>query len=312
MLDWTDRHCRYFHRLLTKESLLYTEMVTTGAILHGKNDYLCFDDKELPLCLQLGGSDPASLSACAKLAAIRGYTEINLNVGCPSGRVQNGAFGACLMAQPQQVADCLDAMQSAVTIPITLKIRLGIDHQDTYEFLCRFIETTMPFTQTYIIHARKAWLQGLSPKENRYIPFLDYERVYRIKQQYPHLAIIINGGITTLADAKRHLCCVDGVMMGREAYQNPYILMGVDNELFRKSTPIMRRKEIIRLLYPYIEKMNTSGIPLYSIIRHTFGLFNGCRGARLWRRYLSENAHDSNAGCFVVEEALAFVDEIST
>lgn len=309
MLDWTDRHCRYFHRLLTAHSLLYTEMVTTGAILQGKNDYLAFNDEEHPVSLQLGGADPAALAACAKLAEARGYDEINLNVGCPSDRVQNGLFGACLMAMPDRVADCLDAMRSVVSIPITLKTRIGIDEQDSYDFLCHFIETVMPLAQTYIIHARKAWLKGLNPKENREIPPLDYARVYQLKKEYPQLTIVINGGIKDLQEVKRHLQFVDGVMMGREAYQNPGVLTHVDALLFGDTRSVMSKKETIRALYPYIEKSLSNGSQLNHIMRHTLGFFNGCRGAKSWRRYLSEHAHQPGADCIVVENALALVEE---
>ncbi|SUC25641.1 Probable tRNA-dihydrouridine synthase [Providencia rustigianii] len=219
MLDWTDRHCRYFHRLLTKNTLLYTEMVTTGAIIFGKGDYLAYSEEEHPVSLQLGGSDPAALAQCAKLAQERGYDEINLNVGCPSDRVQNGRFGACLMADAQLVADCVKAMRDVVSIPVTVKTRIGIDEQDSYEFLCDFIDTvsTKGDCDTFVIHARKAWLSGLSPKENREIPPLDYPRVYQLKRDFPHLTMAINGGVKTLEEAKEHLKYLDGVMMGREA-----------------------------------------------------------------------------------------------
>ena len=307
MLDWTDRHCRYFHRILTKQSLLYTEMVTTGAILFGKGDYLTFNAEEHPVSLQLGGSDPVSLAKCAKLAEQRGYDEINLNVGCPSDRVQNGMFGACLMGNATLVADCIKAMQDAVTIPVTVKHRIGIDQQDSYEFVCQFIETIMPYCQTFIVHARKAWLSGLSPKENREVPPLDYERVYQLKRDYPELVIAINGGITSLEQIKIHLQHVDGVMVGREAYQNPMLLSEIDQQIFAKDHAITNPISAIEQLFPYIELELAKGTQLNHIMRHTLGIFNGKKGAKQWRRYLSENAHKEGAGLEVVEKALSFI-----
>ena len=307
MLDWTDRHCRYFHRILTKQSLLYTEMVTTGAILFGKGDYLTFNAEEHPVSLQLGGSDPGSLAKCAKLAEQRGYDEINLNVGCPSDRVQNGMFGACLMGNATLVADCIKAMQDAVTIPVTVKHRIGIDQQDSYEFVCHFIETIMPYCQTFIVHARKAWLSGLSPKENREVPPLDYERVYQLKRDYPELVIAINGGITSLEQIKIHLQHVDGVMVGREAYQNPMLLSEIDQQIFAKDHAITNPISAIEQLFPYIELELAKGTQLNHIMRHTLGIFNGKKGAKQWRRYLSENAHKKGAGLEVVEKALSFI-----
>lgn len=307
MLDWTDRHCRYFHRILTKQSLLYTEMVTTGAILFGKGDYLTFNAEEHPVSLQLGGSDPVSLAKCAKLAEQRGYDEINLNVGCPSDRVQNGMFGACLMGNATLVADCIKAMQDAVTIPVTVKHRIGIDQQDSYEFVCHFIETIMPYCQTFIVHARKAWLSGLSPKENREVPPLDYERVYQLKRDYPELVIAINGGITSLEQIKIHLQHVDGVMVGREAYQNPMLLSEIDQQIFAKDHAITNPISAIEQLFPYIELELAKGTQLNHIMRHTLGIFNGKKGAKQWRRYLSENAHKKGAGLEVVEKALSFI-----
>lgn len=307
MLDWTDRHCRYFHRILTKQTLLYSEMVTTGAILFGKGDYLAFNEAEQPVSLQLGGSDPAGLAKCAKLAEQRGYNEINLNVGCPSDRVQNGMFGACLMGNATLVADCIKAMQDQVSIPVTVKTRIGIDEQDSYSFLCQFIETVMPYSQTFIVHARKAWLSGLSPKENREVPPLDYERVYQLKRDYPHLTIAINGGIKTMGEIKTHLTHVDGVMVGREAYQNPILLADIDQQLFGSNQPILTGIEAIKLLYPYIESELVKGAQLNHIMRHTLGIFNGQKGAKQWRRYLSENAHKKGAGIEVVEAALSYI-----
>lgn len=310
MLDWTDRHCRYFHRLLTRNTLLYTEMVTTGAILFGKGDYLQYSADEHPIALQLGGSDPDALAKCARIAEERGYDEINLNVGCPSDRVQNGRFGACLMASSQLVADCVAAMRAEVSIPVTVKSRIGIDDLDSYEFLCDFIETVKQSgCDTFIVHARKAWLSGLSPKENRDIPPLDYERVYQLKRDYPQLTIAINGGITDLAQIKEHLLHVDGVMVGREAYQNPYMLAHIDAELFADHHAISSRHDIIMQMLPYIEQHLQSGGYLSHITRHMLGLFQGVPGARAWRRYLSESATRKGAGTEVLLAALGHVQE---
>lgn len=307
MLDWTDKHCRYFHRILTKQTLLYTEMVTTGAILFGKGDYLDFNLAEQPLCLQLGGSDPVALAKCAKLAEQRGYNEINLNVGCPSDRVQNGMFGACLMGNADLVARCVSAMQEQVDIPVTVKTRIGIDHLDSYDFLRQFIDTLLPFTNTFIVHARKAWLSGLSPKENREVPPLDYARVYQLKCDYPQLTIALNGGVKTIDEIKHHLQFVDGVMVGREAYQNPLLLAEIDAQIFGIDKPSIDGISAIKALYPYIEQQLTQGAQLNHIMRHTLGIFNSRKGAKQWRRYLSENAHKKGAGIEVVEQALAFI-----
>ncbi|KQN57761.1 tRNA dihydrouridine(20/20a) synthase DusA [Erwinia sp. Leaf53] len=309
MLDWTDRHCRYFHRQLTRQTLLYTEMVTTGAIIHGKGDYLAFSPEEQPIALQLGGSDPAALAQCAKLAEQRGYNEVNLNVGCPSDRVQNGRFGACLMGEAQLVADGIRAMRDVVSIPVTVKTRIGIDEQDSYEFLCDFIRTVAEQggCDTFIIHARKAWLSGLSPKENREIPPLDYPRVYQLKRDFPQLTLAINGGVKTLEEAKTHLQHLDGVMMGREAYQNPILLAQVDRELFGCDGPAADPIAVVRAMYPYIEQELSQGTYLGHVTRHMLGLFQGIPGARQWRRYLSENAHKPGTGVDVVEKALALV-----
>lgn len=309
MLDWTDRHCRYFHRLLTRQTLLYTEMVTTGAILFGKGDYLGYSQEEQPVALQLGGSDPAALAECAVRAEALGYSEINLNAGCPSDRVQNGRFGACLMAEPELVADCVAAMKDAVTVPVTVKTRIGIDDSDSYAFLQRFIEIVSErgHCQSFTLHARKAWLSGLSPKENREIPPLDYERVYRVKQDFPHLTIAINGGVKSIEEAKVHLEHVDGVMMGREAYQNPGILARVDGELFGASAEPLSPVAAVEAMYSYIEKELAKGTYLGHITRHMLGLFQGVPGARQFRRYLSENAHKAGADVEVLRRALAFV-----
>ncbi|GKX57644.1 tRNA-dihydrouridine(20/20a) synthase [Leminorella grimontii] len=309
MLDWTDRHCRYFHRLLTRQTLLYTEMVTTGAILFGKGDYLGYSQEEQPVALQLGGSDPTALAECAARAQTLGYSEINLNAGCPSDRVQNGRFGACLMAEPELVADCVAAMKEAVSVPVTVKTRIGIDDSDSYAFLQRFVEIVSERggCQSFTLHARKAWLSGLSPKENREIPPLDYERVYRVKQELPHLTIAINGGVKSIEEAKAHLEHVDGVMMGREAYQNPGILARVDAELFGENAEPLSPIAVVEAMYPYIEKELSKGTYLGHITRHMLGLFQGVPGARQFRRYLSENAHKAGADVEVLRQALTFV-----
>lgn len=307
MLDWTDKHCRYFHRILTKQTLLYTEMVTTGAILFGKGNYLDFNVDEHPIALQLGGSDPNALAQCAKLAQNHGYDEVNLNVGCPSDRVQNGMFGACLMGNADLVAKCIESMQEQIDIPVTVKTRIGIDDLDSYAFLCQFIETVLPYTNTFIVHARKAWLSGLSPKENREVPPLDYERVYQLKRDYPNLTIAINGGVKTIDEIKHHLNYVDGVMVGREAYQNPMLLAHIDSQIFGLDTQPIDPIAAIRCLYPYIEQQLLQGAQLNHIMRHTLGIFNGQKGAKQWRRYLSENAHKKGAGIEVVEHALNFI-----
>ncbi len=311
MLDWTDKHYRYFARLMSSQTLLYTEMVTTGAILHGRGDYLAYNEEEHPLALQLGGSNPTDLAACAKLAAERGYDEVNLNVGCPSDRVQNGRFGACLMAEPELVAECVSAMKQVVDIPVTVKTRIGIDEQDSYEFLTQLIDTVHAVgCEEFIIHARKAWLQGLSPKENREIPPLDYERVYQLKRDYPALNISINGGVKTLAECKTHLQQLDGVMVGREAYQNPYIIAEVDQQLCGIDAPVLSRDQVLEKLLPYIEAHLKQGGRLNHISRHIIGLYQGEVGSRIWRRYISENAHKQGAGIEVITQARAAMDDI--
>ncbi|WP_346347518.1 tRNA dihydrouridine(20/20a) synthase DusA [Shewanella dokdonensis] len=301
MLDWTDRHYRYFARLMSSQALLYTEMVTTGAILFGKGDYLAYNDAEHPLALQLGGSDPQALAQCARLAEGRGYDEVNLNVGCPSDRVQNGRFGACLMAEPQLVADCVNAMRQQVSIPVTVKTRIGIDEQDSYSFLTDFVgRVSEAGCDTFIIHARKAWLQGLSPKENREIPPLDYPRVYQLKRDFPALNISINGGVKRWEDIAEHLSQLDGVMVGREAYQNPYLLAEVDQRLFGSDKAPLNRDEVVEAILPYVEQHLQSGGRLNHITRHLTGLYQGVAGGRSWRRYLSENAHKADAGIEVL------------
>jgi len=309
MMDWTDRHCRYFMRLLTRHALLYTEMVTTGALLHGDSSrFLRHDPLEQPLALQLGGSDPASLAACARLAEANGFCEVNLNVGCPSDRVQNNLIGACLMAHPQLVADCVAAMRATVAIPVTVKCRIGIDDTDSLEALSAFISTVKASgCTTFIIHARIALLQGLSPKQNREIPPLDYPRVYAIKHQFPELEIIINGGICTLQQCQAHLQQVDGVMLGREAYHNPWLLRGVDSELFGQSLPATSRAGVLEQFFPYISQELAAGTALHHMTRHVLGLFQGQPGGKRFRRHLSEHAHRPGAGLDVLQAALAQV-----
>ncbi len=312
MLDWTNRDYRYFMRLITRHSLLYTEMVTTGAILYGENldRFLGHDVSEQPIALQLGGSEPAALAACAKLGEEWGYSEINLNVGCPSNRVQSGRFGACLMAEAELVAEGVSAMQDVVDIPVTVKTRLGIDKQDSYAFLADFIATVSEVgCEQFILHARKAWLSGLSPKENRDVPPLDYDRVLQIKQDFPDLKIMINGGVTSLDAAKAHLTQLDGVMVGRAAYHDPYCLAAADKDIFGDDHGVLSRHEIVRAMLPYIEQRITQGKSLQAITRHMLGLFQGQPGAKMWRRYLSENAHIRGAEIGVVEQALALVPE---
>jgi len=308
MLDWTDRHCRYFYRLMSRHALLYTEMVTTGAILRGDLDrHLQFSREENPVALQLGGSDPQDLARCAEIAQAYGYAEVNLNVGCPSDKVQNGRFGACLMAEPELVAECVAAMQRVVSIPVTVKSRIGIDDRDSYEELTDFIATVAAAgCKTFIVHARKAWLTGLSPKENRDIPPLRYDVVYQLKQDFPELDIIINGGITSLDASLDLLDHVDGVMLGREVYHNPYLLSEVDARLFGDVYPIKSRQEVIFALLPYVQQQLRAGVRLNSISRHVLGLFHGVDGARAWRRHISENATKPGADEQVLLRALEF------
>ncbi len=308
MLDWTDRHCRYFYRLMSKHALLYTEMVTTGAIIHGhQKRFLQFNQEEHPLAFQLGGSNPDDLATCAKIVEQYGYDKVNLNVGCPSDRVQNGMFGACLMAQPELVAECVAAMCKVVSIPVTVKSRIGIDDMDSYQELVHFIATvTEAGCRTFIIHARKAWLQGLSPKQNREIPPLRYDVVHQLKREFPQLEIILNGGITRLEMAQEQLQYVDGVMLGREVYQRPYILADVDKTFFSANHSTKSRQEIVLELIPYIQRQLQDGVRLNSITRHILGLFHGVPGAKGWRRYISEHAHKPDADENVVLQALKF------
>ena len=313
MMDWTDRHCRVFHRLLTQHALLYTEMVTTGALLHGDVPrHLDYSAVEHPVALQLGGSEPADMATSAKLGQDWGYDEINMNVGCPSDRVQRGTFGACLMAEPGLVAENVQAMIGAVDIPVTVKCRIGIDDQDSEAALTDFVGQVSEIggCERFIVHARKAWLQGLSPKENRDIPPLDYERVKRLKQQFPDLHIGINGGVKDLDTALDFLSAgLDSVMVGRAAYQDPWMLSQVDARLFGATdqAPQQTRHEVIEAFLPYVDEQRSAGVPLHAMTRHILGLFNSQPGARLWRRYISENAPSKTAGVDVLRQALAFV-----
>jgi tRNA-dihydrouridine synthase A len=305
MMDWTDRHCRYFHRLLSPHARLYTEMVTTGAILHGdRARHLDFDAAEHPLALQLGGHEPAQLAQCARIGEEWGYDEINLNVGCPSDRVQSGRFGACLMREPALVADCVAAMRAVVAIPVTVKCRIGVDEQDDYEDLHRFTEALVAAgLKTLIVHARKAWLHGLSPKENREIPPLNHERVYRLKQEFPQLTIVINGGIVDAAAVKSHCEHVAGVMLGRAAYHDPYVLAQTEHTLF--GTPLPDRDDVLRRLESYITVRLAQGEALSHIGRHILGLYHGLPGARAFRRSLSENMHRPGADFGLIAQAIA-------
>jgi tRNA-dihydrouridine synthase A len=309
MMDWTDRHCRYFHRQLAPHARLYTEMVTTGALLHGDPArWLTHDAAEHPLALQLGGHDPAELARCALIAADFGYDEINLNVGCPSDRVQSGRFGACLMREPALVADCVAAMRAAVPFPVTVKCRIGVDDQDEYADLHRFAETLIGAgLKVLIVHARKAWLHGLSPKENREIPPLDYARVYRLKREFPQLTIVINGGVVAVEPAQEHLQHVDGVMLGRAAYHDPYVLARLEHALF--GTPLPAREAVLQRLAPYITAQLRGGEAVHHIARHVLGLFLGEPGARAFRRHLSEHMRAASADFDVLMQAVAAMRE---
>ena len=309
MMDWTDRYDRYFLRLISRRALLYTEMVTALAVVRGDRQRLIgFDGAEHPLALQLGGSDPALLAEAARIGEDFGYDEINLNVGCPSDRVQSGRFGACLMAEPGLVAQCVAAMGSAVRIPVTVKCRIGIDDQDEEEALNSFVDTVAAAgCESFIVHARKAWLDGLSPKQNRDVPPLNYGLVYDLKRRRPDLDVSINGGIGDLDAAAAHLAHCDGVMLGRAAYQSPYILAEVDRRFFGGQDPVPSRAEIVMELMPYVERRLAQGVRLNQITRHILGLYQQVPGARLWRRHLSENAHKPGAGANVINDALALV-----
>jgi tRNA-dihydrouridine synthase A len=311
MMEWTDRHCRFFHRLMTRGALLYTEMVTTGAVLHGDRAALIgFDPFEHPIALQLGGSEPGALAQCARIGADFGYDEINLNVGCPSDRVQEGRFGACLMAEPDRVADCVAAMKAQVAVPVTVKCRIGIDEQDPEEALEVFAGAVeRAGVDRLIVHARKAWLKGLSPRQNRDVPPLDYGRVHRLKAAHPGLPVVLNGGIASVAEAVAQLDRVDGVMMGRAAYQEPWRLLEVDPFVFGATAPLQTPKEVAQALIPYLEHELARGTRLSAITRHMLGLFRGVPGARAFRRHLATYAVKPGAGTDVLVEALAHLGE---
>lgn len=310
MMAHTDRHFRYLLRQLSRHAMLYTEMLTTGALLHGDTGkYARFHAAEHPVGIQLGGSDPGALARCAGIAADFGYDEINLNVGCPSERVRNGRFGACLMAEPELVAECVAAMAGATDLPVTVKTRTGIDDLDDYEHLERFVTLVSESgCGTFIIHARKAWLQGLSPRQNRTVPALQYDRVYRLKRDFPELEIIINGGITSLTDGHRHLRHVDGIMLGRAVCSNPYLLAGADRYLFGSGDSLISRKEALENYMNYMEAELADGENLYAMARHILGLFHGRRGARTYRRHVTLNAHRKEAGLDVIRQAAALTE----
>nr|WP_310490023.1 tRNA dihydrouridine(20/20a) synthase DusA [Chamaesiphon sp. VAR_69_metabat_338] len=311
MMDRTDRHCRYFLRQISRRTLLYTEMVTSMAILHGdKHKLLGFDRSEHPLALQIGGDNPADLAKCARIAADFGYDEVNLNVGCPSSRVQNGNFGACLMLQPDRVAECIAAMVAATTLPVTIKHRIGVDEVDSYEDLVKFVSiVSQTGCQRFSVHARKAWLQGLSPKENREVPPLRYEDVHRLKQDLPHLSIEINGGFTNLEQVQTQLQHVDAVMIGRAIYDNPYLLALVDRDIYGDPTPPPSRHQIVTQMLPYIDTWTSKGLKLHSITRHMLQLFHGRSGSRIWKRLITEQSVLPGAGVSVVERALAEIPD---
>lgn len=313
MMDWTDRYDRYFLRLITRRTLLYTEMVPSGAILHGdRQRFLAFDPSEHPLALQVGGADPTELAEVARIAEGFGYDEINLNVGCPSDRVQNARFGACLMAEPPLVADCIAAMREAVSIPVTVKCRIGIDDRDSYEHLLDFVDTVAATgCRSFTVHARKAWLQGLSPKQNREIPPLRYGEVHHLKRERPELEVVINGGILSLDAAVAQLEQVDGAMIGRAAYQDPYILAEVDRRIFGDARPAPSRNAVAEAMIPYAERVCAGGRSIRSITRHILGLFNGLPGAKAWRRHLSEAAGRPAAGPEIIREALQQIPDAS-
>ena len=312
MMDWTDRHCRYFHRLLAPSALLYTEMVTTGAIIHGDADrFLAYNPEEQPVALQLGGSDPEDLAACARIAQQRGYDEINLNVGCPSDRVQRGRFGACLMLEPELVRDCMSAMRDAVDIPVTIKTRLGVDDRYSYQYMSDFVGRVAESGCTvFIMHARKALLAGLSPKQNRDVPPLHYDWVYRLKQESPDLQVVINGGIDSFDSVKNHLEHVDGVMLGRAAYHTPWLLAECQQQLFDQQN-IKKREDIIESMNLYLERQVGKGVAVKHISRHLLGLFQGLPGAKAWRRFLSENAYRDDNNTELLNQALSAMKEVA-
>ena len=313
MMEWSDTHCRSFWRLLTKETVLYSEMVTTGALLHGdKGRFLDFNACEHPLALQLGGSAPKALAECARIAEDWGYDEVNLNCGCPSDRVQNNMIGACLMAEPDLVADCIASMQAAVKIPVTIKHRIGIDDMEDYAGMVNFVsKVASTGCSTFIVHARKAWLKGLSPKENREIPPLQYDMVTQLKRDFPQLEIIVNGGITSLEQSHNLLKDVDGVMLGREIYHNPYLLAEVDQQIYGRETPIPTREDVISGFKVYAEEQLSKGIRLNYMTRHILGLYQGMPGARRFRRIISEQAHKPNAGISVIKQALESLNDVT-
>jgi tRNA-dihydrouridine synthase A len=313
MMDWTDRHCRYFMRLLSPSALLYTEMVTAAAIHHGDHEsILAFDEAERPVALQVGGSDPVLMAEAARRGAEFGYEEININVGCPSDRVQSGQFGACLMARPDVVADCVRAMRAEVAVPVTVKTRIGIDDQDNYDFLRRFVDAVADAGCTkFVVHARVAILEGLSPKQNRSIPPLRYEHVFRLKREMPELEIVLNGGITQLEQVEAGLAQVDGVMIGRQAYHDPYFLARIENHL-RPGWQLPERRNVVERMLPYVDRELARGERLGRITRHMLGLFAGEPGARAWRRYISENAFQKGAGKEVLIDALTCVADAAS
>ncbi len=313
MMDWTDRHCRVFHRQLTRRARLYTEMVTSAAILHGNRDRLLgFDPVEHPIAVQLGGSEPQDLARAAAIAADYGYDEINLNVGCPSERVQSGAFGACLMREPELVADCVAAMKAEVAVPVTVKCRIGVDEQAP-EALFHFAERVVAAgADALIVHARKAWLKGLSPRQNRHVPPLDYELVRALKRHYPNLPIVLNGGLVSLAQMQAESEGVDGVMVGRAAYQEPALLLEVDPLFFGVAPPHETRRAALEAFIPYVEEKLAEGVPLAAMTRHVLGLFNGLKGARAFRRHLATEAVKPGADVRILREALSFVAETDT
>jgi tRNA-dihydrouridine synthase A len=309
MMDWTDRHCRTFHRLLTRRARLYTEMVTAGAVIHGdRRRIIGFGQHEQPVAVQLGGSEPEKLAEAARITEAEGYIEVNLNCGCPSDRVQGGHFGACLMREPALVAESVAAMKAAVAVPVTVKCRIGVDEQDPEEALFTFAEAVIAAgADALIVHARKAWLQGLSPKENREVPPLDHALVHRLKRTYPEVPMAINGGITTLDEALMHLEAMDGVMLGRAAYQNPELLLGVDPLLFETAAPVADAFEALIALRPYVQEQLARGVRLHSMTKHFLGLFPGQPGARLFRRHLSTEALKPGAGVEVLDAAVEIV-----
>ncbi|MDW3094778.1 MAG: tRNA dihydrouridine(20/20a) synthase DusA [Gammaproteobacteria bacterium] len=310
MMEWTDRHYRYLVRLMTQHTRLYTEMVTSGALIHGDRDrFLEFNACEHPIALQLGGSEPKDMAQSAKWGESVGYDEVNINVGCPSDRVQAGRFGVCLMREPRQVATCISAMREQVDIPITVKCRIGVDDDDSYEFLCEFVDSIIAVgCETLIVHARKAWLKGLNPKQNREIPELDYQRVYMLKNDYPALNVIINGGIDSIQQVKNHLQYVDGAMIGRQAYKHPEFLLKVDSEIYNQSsTQYADMNEVILKYAEYVEDNIKNGTPLKSMTKHILNVYQGIPGAKLWRRYLSENMHKPGAGVDLIHQGLELV-----